>query len=632
MDIAEVRRKFPQYSDMSDDELAVALHRKYYSDIPPAEFAAKIGLNVKPEKQPEQSAMRPAALAGRDIVEGLMSIPNMVGDAANTAINYGSKRVNALAGTNIPMLGLPSEAVPRLLTKAGLPEAETGPEQFTGAVNKAVVGFAPIIKGAQLAGRGVAELPFIKSMLTKPVAETAAVATGAGASDLTKQMGGGTAAQLIAGAVAPMSMTGAVDMTRRAMAVPNELRRPLTAAGSRQIAADVLGRTVQDKDFAIARLAKYNADPSIFPPGYKPTAGAVAKDYGLIGGQQLIARGEASPQFAQQFAANNEIITKDLGKLGATKEMLKFYETKRDTITAPLREQTFAQAKGPVDYVPLAEKIAALAQSPAGGRAESQRALQWISQRLDERLQAGRVSPEDAYALHQDIGDLIAGKIKDSNGSALRLAGGLANEAKKTLATQIEEAAPGFKKYLETYSRLSKPIDRLEVMTKTLGGEKLKKLTNAGVVATPDSSSYVVSQARLKNAIGSLDENTRLAPRQSEILGRNMEAMNAETLASRGGKQPGSDTYQNLAAAGFTNNVLGETLANSGFGRMLQAPLNIAGKPFQARINDLVVQAYRDPKLMEELLRLARTKRGSPTLAGGINQSTLGLLGSVLAQ
>ena len=35
---------------MSDDALAAALHRKYYSDIPPAEFAAKIGLNKAQEK------------------------------------------------------------------------------------------------------------------------------------------------------------------------------------------------------------------------------------------------------------------------------------------------------------------------------------------------------------------------------------------------------------------------------------------------------------------------------------------------------------------------------------------------------------------------------------------------------
>lgn len=42
----EVRAKFPQYNDMSDDQLAAALHRKFYSDMPFNDFAAKVGLTA----------------------------------------------------------------------------------------------------------------------------------------------------------------------------------------------------------------------------------------------------------------------------------------------------------------------------------------------------------------------------------------------------------------------------------------------------------------------------------------------------------------------------------------------------------------------------------------------------------
>lgn len=44
--IAEIREKYPQYSDMPDAALADALHGKFYSDIPKPDFYAKIGLNV----------------------------------------------------------------------------------------------------------------------------------------------------------------------------------------------------------------------------------------------------------------------------------------------------------------------------------------------------------------------------------------------------------------------------------------------------------------------------------------------------------------------------------------------------------------------------------------------------------
>lgn len=46
--IAEVRSQYPQYSDMSDADLAGALHQKFYSDMDPNAFAEKIGL--KPDK------------------------------------------------------------------------------------------------------------------------------------------------------------------------------------------------------------------------------------------------------------------------------------------------------------------------------------------------------------------------------------------------------------------------------------------------------------------------------------------------------------------------------------------------------------------------------------------------------
>jgi len=45
MNIADVRQKFPQYSDLSDEQLAGALHKKYYADMPMEQFAQKIGLS-----------------------------------------------------------------------------------------------------------------------------------------------------------------------------------------------------------------------------------------------------------------------------------------------------------------------------------------------------------------------------------------------------------------------------------------------------------------------------------------------------------------------------------------------------------------------------------------------------------
>jgi len=44
MNIAEIRKKYPQYSDVSDTDLAKGFHSKFYSDMPYEEFASKIGV------------------------------------------------------------------------------------------------------------------------------------------------------------------------------------------------------------------------------------------------------------------------------------------------------------------------------------------------------------------------------------------------------------------------------------------------------------------------------------------------------------------------------------------------------------------------------------------------------------
>lgn len=48
MDLSDVRARFPQYDNLTDKQLADALHAKFYSDIPKADFYERIGL-TKPK-------------------------------------------------------------------------------------------------------------------------------------------------------------------------------------------------------------------------------------------------------------------------------------------------------------------------------------------------------------------------------------------------------------------------------------------------------------------------------------------------------------------------------------------------------------------------------------------------------
>jgi hypothetical protein len=40
--LSEIRAKYPMYSDMSDDQLLISLHRKLYPDLTPQQFYGNV--------------------------------------------------------------------------------------------------------------------------------------------------------------------------------------------------------------------------------------------------------------------------------------------------------------------------------------------------------------------------------------------------------------------------------------------------------------------------------------------------------------------------------------------------------------------------------------------------------------
>lgn len=624
MNIAEIRQKYPQYQDMSDADLASALHKKYYSDMPRDEFNAKVGLTPEAPPQPERSMgdslKRAAGLTARYAVEGTAALPGVF--------------INPL--TQLAGRGKWTDAVSRSLTSAGLPEPSGQGEQVSAEISKALAGGGGLSALAQkgAAAMGTAAPGIVRSMAGAPVADMAYQGVGAGAAEGVRQSGGPEWAALAASVAAPMGAQGVIGATKSAGNAVNEIRRPLTQRGAQQIAADTLGRITQDRSRAIGNIDDYITSGGGVP-GSKPTAAATAGDYGLIGGEQLIARGDANPLFAARRGENNAARLADLEKLGATQSNIERLATKRDELTAPLREQAFAKANAPVDLDRARDAINRLRKLPEGNRNETSRALETLDNWIVTRQAEGRVSAQDAYELHKDINLLIQGKVNDDQG-VVRLAGGLATQVKNTLANEIDKVAPGFKKYLTTYSRLSKPIERLETISTRLGDSDLSRTTNAMPQIAGNEAYYSLSQDKMRRAVSDLGKgDVKPSARQSDILGRVLGDLNAEAVASRGGKMPGSDTYQNIASANFVNRVLGQSLAESGAGKTLGSVLGkVTPGGLERRINDMIVEAYLDPKKMKELLEMARTSRASPKLSGllstGAESGAAGLLGGSL--
>jgi hypothetical protein len=180
--IAQVREKYPQYSDLSDTQLADALHAKFYSDMDKGQFYAKIGLN-KDETyitSPEQSD-EPGFLSkvGDSIVKRAGNVdtwraPVVLGQAAGAVNDTAVAALESLYGF------LPEEARAKvksivadaMKTSAGQAVAgavEKGAEkyqEFKGKnpeLAKDIEGYAniagaiPVTRGATVAGSAAKE-------------------------------------------------------------------------------------------------------------------------------------------------------------------------------------------------------------------------------------------------------------------------------------------------------------------------------------------------------------------------------------------------------------------------------------------------------------------------------------------
>jgi len=107
--LAEVRAQYPQYSDMPDTALADALYKKFYSDLPRADFDVKIGLTAPKtgaDLIPGQRVQAPAAQTTAPVKrEGGMlgeTLGGLIETPAAIAANLVSGPVTYLAGAGGP--------------------------------------------------------------------------------------------------------------------------------------------------------------------------------------------------------------------------------------------------------------------------------------------------------------------------------------------------------------------------------------------------------------------------------------------------------------------------------------------------------------------------------------------------
>lgn len=590
MNIEEVRAKYPQYQDMSDDQLASALHSKYYSDMPYADFAAKVGVQAKrAADQPQERSMldslgRQLGLTARAGISGAAAIPNMIADPMVGGINA--------MGANLP---IPSQALERTLTRAGLPEPASGTERFANATVQGMVQ-PPMLKAA------------VPSMGARQGTQIASAAAGAGSSELAKEGGFGPFGQMVAGLAggigAPAAMAATATAGKAAGRLAANITAPMTEQGRKDIAARILQQSAANPQAAIENI---QGAPR-YVPGVNPTTAEVAGDSGISALSKNL-RNQNPAVFADAETANDAARQAALARSFGNATDLQMAETSRNDITKPLRDAAFADAKN-VDTRPIINTAKTVTKSGAGARQEVERAMSWVQGRLKGENDAERI-----YAIRQDINDIIAGKMKDPEKASFQLAAGQLKAVKAVLDQQLEKAAPGFRNYLREYADRSTAIKAMETGQDIIG-KSINPMTER------------LSPAKMAGQMNNRGEEVaKMGAIGSDALYRVTADLKRSVAPAASMRTAGSDTLQNMVGNDLLTRALGHV--PGGFvTRLASRGVSAVMAPYEQQTRGLLAQSMIDPhlaqgllarelkknpKLMEELLRLR-----SPVFQGGL--------------
>lgn len=255
---------------------AAAARQSGYSD---AEIISHLGSAPKEKPAQGQQSMwdslgRQLALTLRSAVGGIAGIPNAIADPVVSGIN-------AVSGANLP---IPSQALERTMTRAGLPEPASGTEKFAQAVSRGMV-----------APAGVATaLPQMGAHIGLQIAASGA---GAGSANLAEQAGFGPVGQTVAGiaggVVAPIAGVAGIRGAESVLRGGKAFVEPFTKEGQRTIAARAYQGAASDKQSALDALE----DIPEYVPDSKPTTAQATGDRGLARLEKTLRN-----RFPQQFA------------------------------------------------------------------------------------------------------------------------------------------------------------------------------------------------------------------------------------------------------------------------------------------------------------------------------------------
>lgn len=402
---------------------------------------------------------RAANITGREIVSGLVGLPDIFFDplvqGVNKVLPERFQQMNLTQGVNYVADLLGGERV----------RPETGGERVLADTVRGVSGSVlPVAGGRQLAQSGNQVVNAIGRMLQQqPVAQTVGGGLSGLAQGATREAGGGTGAQLTAGLLGALAPFG-----------PGAFLRPGSTMAERRA-----GQTLVNQAEDPRRLMQSN--PSQVP-GVVRTLTEETGDSGVAAIERQM-RGYRPERFSPVDRANAANRVASIRRIAGEESDMADAIADRARVTGDLRDAAFAEADQ------IASQAAAYGASPGGnvdslrqqfqqiaasqgGRSAVRRTVDSVLQELD----AAEGSAQGLYNVRKSINDLIEGKAGSDKDFA-RAATSELMQMRNAVDAELANVAPSFEAYRASFQNLSRPINRMEI-----GREILER----GSVSVPD--------------------------------------------------------------------------------------------------------------------------------------------------
>lgn len=536
-----------------------------------------------------------------------VGLGQMVGDPLVNLINYG-------AGTRIPT---PSQTIESALTRMGLPEPATPQERVVGEMVRAGTSAAgsargagtlasSLISGAQMGGRTAPISAEVLNLLARyPAQQVAGAAMAGGAGGTLRESGAGAGAQLggamLAGMVAPGGPK--LPMTQRALTAPATVVQPFTEAGRQVIVGNVLRKLATNPEQAAARLAE--AQPLV--PRVSPTTAATAYDPGLASAETAIRALDQSGAFATQLSANQQALLDAYRRISGQPGSIVAAEAKRAARTGPMREQAF-ETRAPVMTDAIEAQIQATLSDPMKQRTTVTDAMREVQRLINARKAPdGTIDPAALYSVRKDISQIMSGALQGEKAN-LKLARGELKDLLPVIDNVIESGAPGFKAYMDKFSKMSGPIDQMRLLQ-----DIERRVTTGQPNLMTGEPVLAAGQLRRQLANRSDEIGVELSLAAQRKLDAIINEINRGMAATAPGvKVPGSDTFRNMSMGNLIGRVFSESLADNTTLRTMTRPLDFLYKLPDQQIQQLLVEAMLDPQLASQMMSKASIMKVEP--------------------